>query len=218
MGICAENVNNLFAFLILLYVVVCVRVCARVWPVRLGQAAWHAYRLSLCRLEIPLQMQRGSVHGQRLRASILGLTCCMASGVELHLGRWVRSLGRIVIQVSYKNRTLIYRCHRLLPLHGHIIFIFHGGVASISVSVSISISVSVSIFGPSSQLTVDNGDCAWPQKGHNLRNTRPPAHTNTHTERDRRATKRCRSNPMRETETESELLLRETFASYTVCG
>lgn len=116
--------------------------CVCVWPVRLGQAAWHAYRLSLCRLEIPLQMQRGSVYGQRQRqrlcASILGLTCCMASGVEPHLGRWVRSLGRIVIQVSYKNRTLIYRCHRLLPLHGHIIFIFHGGVASPSPSPSSS--------------------------------------------------------------------------------
>lgn len=136
MGICAENVNNLFAFLILMYVAVCACVC--VWPVRVGQVAWHAYRLNLryrlsCRLEIPIQMQRQ-------RASILGLTCCMRGGrsggclasspssLVGHGGRLVVRLQRVVIQVSYKNRTLIYRCHRLLPLHGHIIFIFHGGV------------------------------------------------------------------------------------------
>lgn len=93
--------------------------------------------------EIPPELQIGDSDSDATqRASILGLTCCMRQvgrgclasrpssvvgwgGVG---GRLVSRLHRVVIQVRYKNRTLIYRCHRLLPLHGHIIFIFHGGV------------------------------------------------------------------------------------------
>lgn len=88
--------------------------------------------------EIPPELQIGdSASDATQRASILGLTCykrsggCLVSSSSSVIGRGgclVVRLQRVVIQVSYKNRTLIYRCHRLLPLHGHIIFIFHGGV------------------------------------------------------------------------------------------